>query len=179
MHGMIKAARACKDFMGKLNIVIAVMCGAIVFFYMFLVSTNIAGRYFFNRPIDGTLEIGQLVLATVIFFNLAHAQMKNAHIRVVAVLEFLPQKWRDKIETIILAVGFLMMVLMAWRSIPFAMESFRMKEVHMSVDVPIWPTKFIFFIGWSMLGFQFFIEFINRIIPDSGAEKSPRRRENE
>ena len=176
---MTKAAHACKAFMGKLNIAVAVICGAIVFFYMFLVSTNIAGRYFFNRPIDGTLEIGQLVLATVIFFNLAHAQMKDTHIRVVAVLELLPQKWRNKIETAILAIGFLMMVLMAWRSIPFAIESFRMREVHMSVDVPIWPTKFIFFIGWSMLGFQFFIEFINRIIPESDPEKSPGLQGNE
>lgn len=173
MHGIMKAARLCQAFMGRLNIGIAVICGTIVFLYMFLVSTNIAGRYFFNRPIDGTLEIGQLVLATVIFFNLAHAEMKNSHIRVVAVLELLPRKWRDKIETAILAVGFLMMVLMAWRSIPFALESFHMREVHMSVDVPIWPTKSIFFIGWSMLGFQFLIELINRIIPESDTEESP------
>jgi TRAP-type mannitol/chloroaromatic compound transport system permease small subunit len=39
-----------------------------------------------------------------------------------------------------------------------------MREVHMSVDVPIWPIKFIFFLGWSLLGIQFFIEFINRIL---------------
>lgn len=179
MHGIIRAAHACRAFMGKLNIGIAVICGTIVFLYMFLVSSNIAGRYFFNRPIDGTLEIGQLVLATVIFFNLAHAQMKDSHIRVIAVLELLPRRWRNRIETGILAVGFLMMVLMAWRSIPFAMESLRMREVHMSVDVPIWPTKFIFFIGWSMLGFQFLIEFINRILPEPDKEKSPGPRGNE
>ena len=179
MRIMIRAARACRDFMGKLNIVIAVLCGTMVFLYMFLVSINIGGRYFFNRPIDGTLEIGQLVLATVIFFNLAHAQMKDSHIRVIAVLELLPRKLRDKFETVILVVGFLMMILMAWRSLPFAMESFHMREVHMSVDVPIWPTKFIFFIGWSMLGFQFFIEFINRIIPESDSEKGPGAQRNE
>jgi TRAP-type mannitol/chloroaromatic compound transport system permease small subunit len=86
---------------------------------------------------------------------------------------------RDKFETVILVVGFLMMILMAWRSLPFAMESFHMREVHMSVDVPIWPTKFIFFIGWSMLGFQFFIEFINRIIPESDSEKGPGAQRNE
>lgn len=178
MSRVIRGARACKAVMGKLNIVIAVICGAIVFLYMFLVSANIGGRYFFNRPIDGTLQIGQMVLATVVFFSLAYAQMKDSHIRVIAILRLLSKKWQNRIETVILAVGFLMMILMAWRSVPFAMESFWMREADMSVDVPIWPAKFVFLIGWSMLGFEFFIEFINRIFPESAPDNNLELGEN-
>jgi TRAP-type C4-dicarboxylate transport system permease small subunit len=142
-----------------------------VYLYMFLVSGNIGGRYFFNKPIDGTMEIGQIVLASVIFFNLAYAQMKGAHIRVTAVLELMPKPWRWKIETAILALGFLLMAMLAWRAYPFAMYSFHLREVHMSVDVPIWPTKFIFLIGWSMFGMQFLLEFLGRILPDVNPDK--------
>lgn len=153
-----------KKIMSKVNMLVAFLCGLFVFGYMLLTTTNIAGRYLLNLPINGTMEIGQIVLATVIFFNLAYAQMEGAHIRVTAVLERLPNAWRQKVETGILAVGFLMMALMAWRALPFAIESFHLKEAHMSVDVPIWPTKFIFFIGWSMLGIQFLIEFLDRTV---------------
>ena len=168
-----------KKVMDRVNLVLASICGALVFFYMFLVAANITGRYIFNRPIDGTLEIGQLVLASVIFFSLAYTQKEDAHIRVTAVLKMLPQSWQNRFEAGILLIGFLIMILMAWRAFPFAMESFRMREVHMSVDVPIWPTKFIFFIGWCILGLEFFLEFLNRILPTPGPEKLQHHREDE
>ena len=168
---MITVARTSVQFMKRVNTKLALVSGALVFFYMFLVGANITGRYVFNRPIDGTLEIGQLVLASVIFFSLAYVQVKDAHIRVTAVLKILPCKWQDKFETAILAVGFVMMILMAWRSLPFALESFEMREVHMSVNVPIWPTKFIFFFGWCLLGLQFLLEFLNRILWKFGSEE--------
>ena len=165
MHWLIAKTQVVVHTMSRINSSLAAICGALVFLYMFLVTTNITGRYLFNYPINGTLEIGQMVLASVIFFSLGYTQMKDAHIRVTAVLKWLPEHWQRKIETAILAAGFLMMVLMAWRALPYALESFQMREVHMSVDVPIWPTKFIFFIGWSLLGFQFLLEFITRILP--------------
>jgi TRAP-type C4-dicarboxylate transport system permease small subunit len=179
LQSVIKIVHTTKKILGKVNIALASICGALVFLYMFLVGTNITGRYLFNRPIDGTLEIGQMVLASVIFFSLAYTQQEGAHIRVTAVLKTLPQRWQDRFETAILAVGFLIMILMAWRALPFAMESFRMREVHMSVDVPIWPTKFIFFIGWSILGLQFLLEFLTRILPNPGSKKSQRLQERE
>lgn len=178
MHWMIIKAHAAIRFMRIVNSVLAVVCGALVFFYMFLVATNITGRYLFNSPVDGTLEIGQLVLASVIFFSLGYTQMDDAHIRVTAVLKCLPQRWQERFETAILAIGFLMMILMAWRALPYAKESFRIREVHMSVDVPIWPVKFIFFIGWSLLGFQFFLEFINRVLPKPDVAKHHSLQEN-
>ena len=179
MQSMSNIVHHTKKVMDKVNLVLAAICGALVFFYMFLVAANITGRYIFNKPIDGTLEIGQLVLASVIFFSLAYTQEEDAHIRVTAVLKTLPQRWQDRFETAILAIGFLIMILMAWRALPFAMESFRMREVHMSVDVPIWPTKFIFFIGWSILGLQFLLEFLTRILPNPTSEKNQRLPESQ
>lgn len=179
MSWVVLTARTAKRLISKINLMLALVCGALVFLYMFLVGANITGRYLFNNPIDGTLEIGQLVLASVIFFSLGYAQMEDAHIRVIAVLKCLPHKWQERFETAILALGFLIMILMAWRAFPFAIESFRMREVHMSVDVPIWPTKFIFFIGWSLLGLQFLLEFINKVLPEPDSKKNQHPQENE
>ena len=164
MRWIVKSARTAYWLLSRVNTVVALACGVLVFFYMFLVIANITGRYSFNSPVHGTMEIGQLVLASVIFFSLAYAQMKNSHIRVRAVLERFPRKWQEIFEISILAVGFLMMVLLASRALPFALESYNLKEAHIAVDVPIWPTKFIFFIGWTLFGIQFFVELINRVI---------------
>lgn len=167
MPGLASGVRIAHKIMRRVNTITAFCSGLLVFVYMFIVSSNIGGRYLFNKPIDGTMEMGQIVLATVIFFNLAYAQMEGAHIRVTAVLDQLPARWRQRVETAIVAIGFLTMALLAWRSFPFAMESFELQEAHMSVDIPIWPTKFIFFIGWTMFGIQFLLDFLGRIVPGS------------
>jgi TRAP-type C4-dicarboxylate transport system permease small subunit len=179
MRWMIITAHTAKRFISRVNLVLALVCGALVFFYMFLVGANITGRYLFNNPIDGTLEIGQLVLASVIFFSLSYTQMENAHIRVIAVLKCLPYRWQEKFEIAILALGFMIMILMAWKALPFAIESCRMREMTIYVYLHIRPTKFIFFIGWSLLGLQFFLEFINKLLPKLGSDKNQRLQENE
>ena len=163
------AAKALSLAMSRVTNALAFFSGSLVFLYVLLVAANIIGRNFFNRPIDGTVEIGQLVLAMVIFFNLAYAQLEKAHIRVTFLLEHLSSKYRRKMELAILAIGFFCMAIMTWRSIPFALSSFYEGESHMSVDLPIWPTKFIFLIGWILLGLEFFSEFVNKILngPDS------------
>jgi TRAP-type C4-dicarboxylate transport system permease small subunit len=177
MHAIIIASSATIRLMKRVNSALAAVCGGLVFLYMFLVAGNITGRYIFNRPVSGTLEIGQLVLASVIFFSLGYTQMLDAHIRVTVVLKSLPQRWQERFQAAILATGFLMMIIMAWRALPFAVESFRIREVPMSVDVPVWPTKFIFFIGWSLLGFQFFLEFVDRIFLKPNLESRQDQRE--
>jgi TRAP-type C4-dicarboxylate transport system permease small subunit len=168
MRWIVENARAVYRILSRINAVVALVCGVLVFCYMFLVIANVTGRYAFASPVDGTMEIGQLVLASVIFFSLAYAQMKRSHIRVRAVLEHLPLKWQEILEIATLAVGFLVMILLAWRALPFALESYNLKEVHVAVDVPIWPTKFIFFIGWTLFGIQFFVELINRVLAKLG-----------
>jgi len=168
MRWIVKSARIAYRILCRVNAVVALACGVLVFCYMFLVIANVTGRYSFNSPVYGTMEIGQLVLASVIFFSLSYAQMKRSHIRVRAVLERLPPNWQEIFEISILAVGFLVMILLAWRALPFALESYNLKEVHVAIDVPIWPTKFIFFIGWTLFGIQFFVEFVNRVLAKLG-----------
>jgi len=158
--------------LNRVNSVLALCCGGLVFLYMFLVSANIIGRYVFNHPVNGTLEIGQMLLACVVFFSLGFAEMGDAHIRVTVILKSLPQKWQARMEIAIFATAFAMMVLMAWKALPYALESYEINEVNMSVDVPVWPTKFVFFMGWSLLGFQFFLEFLRRLLPNPDSNKA-------
>jgi len=179
MRWIVKVARTANRLLGRVNSVVAVFCGALVFGYMFLVIANVTGRYTLASPVYGTMEIGQLVLASVIFFSLGYAQTEGAHIRVKAVIERLPHNRRELFEITTLALGVLMMILMAWRALPFALESYNLGEVHVSVAVPIWPAKFIFFVGWSLLGIQFFVELINRVLPklDTGSHESLREKD--
>ena len=45
-----------------------------------IIVINVIGRYLFNRPFMGTVEIVQLLLVITVFFSVAHTEVRKAHI---------------------------------------------------------------------------------------------------
>ena len=59
---------------------------------MFLGAIDVIGRYVFNYPIMGALEISQILLAALVFFGLAYTQMGRKHITVGLAYAKLPPR---------------------------------------------------------------------------------------
>ena len=57
---------------------------------MFVGAGDVIGRYVFNRPISGALEISQIAMLGVILFFLAYTQAKKGHITVEVVFNRYP-----------------------------------------------------------------------------------------
>ncbi|WP_355660526.1 TRAP transporter small permease [Halomonas salifodinae] len=58
------------------------VAGATLFALMLLTTADVTGRYFFNNPILGTVELTQLMLAAVVFLSLPVVCWREAHISV-------------------------------------------------------------------------------------------------
>ncbi|MBH8581355.1 TRAP transporter small permease [Bisbaumannia pacifica] len=58
------------------------VAGATLFALMLLTTADVTGRYFFNHPILGTVELTQLMLAAVVFLSLPVVCWREAHISV-------------------------------------------------------------------------------------------------
>jgi len=55
---------------------------ALLAIMLFLGVTDVLGRYLFNRPVTGTLEIFEILLPGIVLLSLAYTQLNKAHIRV-------------------------------------------------------------------------------------------------
>ena len=64
----------------------------IIFFMMFHITADVAGRYLFNNPIPATYEITEMLMVLVVFLGLGYTQASRSHIRVETVVRFLPPK---------------------------------------------------------------------------------------
>jgi TRAP-type C4-dicarboxylate transport system permease small subunit len=110
-----------------------------------------------------------VVLAFAIFLSLASVQGRDQHIKVSMLLGRFPwlKNWSDGITLI---VGFSLLLLMTWYSLPFALRSFAVKESSPIIPVPIYLGKFAFFVGCAMFCIQFFIQLLSRLFtrPVSG-----------
>ena len=58
------------------------VAGATLFAMMLLTTADVAGRFFFNSPILGTVELTQLMLAALVFLSLPVVCWREEHVSV-------------------------------------------------------------------------------------------------
>jgi TRAP-type C4-dicarboxylate transport system permease small subunit len=131
------------------------------FAMMVLVVANIFGRYLLNKPLDGTLEFTESLLVLIIFLSLALTQYDGGHIRVTLLTRRLPKTWAQALNVFCMLCGaafFSWCAYAAWR---FALQSWSFKEQEWGTVVfPLYPVKFVVFIGLFMLAIQFLLDAI-------------------
>jgi TRAP-type C4-dicarboxylate transport system permease small subunit len=149
--------------LARVNTVVVVACGILLFLFMFMVVSDVSGRYLILKPVPGTQEVGEIVLAFVVFMGWAAVLASRQHIRVLLVVDRLPLQWRAGLELLALAVALAIMAPIAWYSLSFAIDSYVMKEVGFTYNVPRYPGKTALFVGSTLFAIQLLIAFLARL----------------
>jgi len=149
--------------LARINASLVMVCGVVLFFFMFTVVSDVTGRYLFLKPVPGTLEVGESVLALVVFLGWAAVLARGDHIRVSILLDSLPPRWHAWLELLPLAVGFALIFPIAWYGLSFALESYKFKETGLTYGIPLYPGKIALFIGCTLFAIQFFVMFLGRL----------------
>ena len=163
MAKIVSVFRSVEKALTRINTVVVVACGVVLFIFMFMVVSDVTGRYVLSSPIPGTMEIGEIVLAFVVFPGWAAVLANRQHIRVLIVVDRLSPRWRSGLEMLALGVGLAMMVPIAWYGFSFAMDSFISKEIGFTYSIPRYPGKAAFFIGSTLFAIQFLIMFFSHL----------------
>src|SRR5690625_279633 len=92
----------------------------ILLFIMFLVTFDVFGRYFFNKPIKGTFELTEIGLALIVFFGLAITHWHKEHVDIDFLIEKLTRKSKLIVDAIINAVIAVSIFLVTWKMVEYA-----------------------------------------------------------
>ena len=79
-----------KKLAGWLEIVLGVTSASVLFLMMMLTVVDVAGRYLFNKPLNGGFEITEMMLAALIYCGLPLVSQKREHIVVDTFEPFMP-----------------------------------------------------------------------------------------
>jgi TRAP-type C4-dicarboxylate transport system permease small subunit len=124
---------------------------AFVVAMMLLTVVHATGRYIFNKPVLGVVEMSSFMLIMVIFLTGAYTQVLKGHIRVGVVVDRLPERAQAIIDslTYILSAGFVGIAL--WQAVVQGFH--RMEEGYVSIilGIPPFPFLFVMAFGWGML----------------------------
>ena len=109
--------------------------------------TDVVGRYAFNRPLLGALELSELMMVFLAFGCFAYTELQNGHVDVdVLVLRFPPWgRAACEAAAALLSAGFWGAI--AWRTWVRALDIRGAGETSTNLGLPIWP-----FVGVAAAG---------------------------
>lgn len=134
-----KAAHWVERFISPLNGVAHRVGLAVLFLMMFLTVGDVAGRYFFNRPISGTFELTNFMLALVVFFSIGYTQLRKGHISIDVVVSRFSPRAQAVIDSITYLFSLGLFSLVAWQSAVYANRLFEGHNVSGVLSLPIYP----------------------------------------
>ncbi len=115
---------------------------------MMLGTTDVLGRYLFNRPITGTFEIFEILLPVLILFSLADTQSMDEHLTagVIDFFRFKPET-RTKIRFGVQVLVFCLFLLIIWRGVGASMFALRSHRRISNIELPQWIPQLVVPLG--------------------------------
>ena len=153
-----------KTFSGRLGIfsrLLTYIGAAALFLMMCLTTVDVIGRYLFNTPILGTLEMTEFLVLIVVFSFLAYTQSEKSHVSVDLVVLTLPAKVRGIIWIVNSILCFLLMAIITWRGVDKALELKEIGETSPNLMVPNYPFVFFLVLGCGVLCVEYFRDIMD------------------
>ncbi|AXF55204.1 TRAP transporter small permease [Salicibibacter kimchii] len=123
----------------------------LLFGIMLLIPLDVIGRYFFNRPVTGALELTELATGTLVFLSLAITHYYNEHVSVDFIVDKMPKRARNVLLTIIEFVIFILLIVMMTQLFSNALQYIDRGTTSGDLSIPVYP--FIMLAAISVLVF--------------------------
>ena len=154
---------------------------------MVLIVTDILGKYIFNKPIPGVLEMVAFYFMTmVVFFPLAYAQKTKQHLVIDLFTRSLSNKTNAKIDVLAGLISLAYLGMFAWASIQQAlyMTSINHSAEILNYNLIVWPTlwiipcSIILMMLWVACHIYQHLVFLGVVPVSSSADKNPKVQNN-
>lgn len=130
----------------------------LIFFMAFWMCSDVLARAAFNRPFPGTSEVVKSLLPAIVFLSLAYALRHGRHVRVEIILDLLPPKVREGLNSFAYLCGFIVFLAISFYGWDAAWQGWLVREYEgVQLKVPIYPIRFICVLGAGLFSLQFLI----------------------
>jgi TRAP-type C4-dicarboxylate transport system permease small subunit len=127
--------------------ILVYVCMGMLLVMMFLGTADVVGRYLFNKPILGTVEIFEILLPGIVLLGLAYTQLVKAHVRV----ELFYSRFRPKRQAVVgLAITLwtiILFAIIAWRGTVLAISYWRYERMISNIQVPMYLVQLLVPLG--------------------------------
>ena len=128
---------------------------------MFLTAGDVTLRYVFNRPITGTFDITQFMMAILVSFGLAYCAVKKGHVRVDLVVSHFSKRAQTIIDAITGLFGLGLFSLITWQAAVNMKELWGSGLTSSVLLTPVFPFAGLVALGSACLTLVLLSDFLN------------------
>ncbi|MFH1953849.1 MAG: TRAP transporter small permease [Pseudomonadota bacterium] len=166
METVKKIALRISSWLGYVQEKAFALSGMFIWAATILVTANVIGRYFLNRPISWVFEITQYILVWFTFLSIAWILRIDRHIKVEVLTMHLSRRGQIILDLFSDLIGLLVTGLVTVFG-AIVINDFYLKSMRETspLQPPSWPIFLVIFLGAALT----LAEFIKRLIEDSRA----------
>lgn len=142
-----------EKLVNKLNVALVNVAKAILMLMVFLVTFDVLGRWIFDQPITGSVELVGFGLSLVIFLSIGYTHLHEEHISIDFLVARFPEKIQCVIEGVINSIITLLMILMAGSLVWYGVRLFESGTVTGDLGIPIYIMAIITVMGALVFAF--------------------------
>ena len=144
-----------KKAIQKLNRLIAGAGALFLIPLMLLTAADVTGRSLFNRPIAGTMDLSQYMLAVFILLGLAYSQQAKAHVRVSLLVSRLSRRSQALAAIVSTLISLCALGVLAWQGWVVGWEE---KTVSDMLRIPQYPFRLLLSMAASLFCLELLID---------------------
>ena len=110
---------------------------------MLLTFCDVIGRYVFNAPIVGTVEVTELLMGMMVYLGVGLTTHARGHIRVDIIIDRLPPRIQAFLDALTLTISIVLVVLVCWHLWLKAGVTVEKNDLTQIMEWPIWPAAYV------------------------------------
>lgn len=152
---MLDIVRTIIDFIIKIMVCLATATLAAM---MFLMAADVVGRYFFNSPISGGLEMIEYMMAIIVPLSVAYCAMQGAHVSVELLVDRLPRRVQFILKIITTGLSIFLVGLISWQNFLYIGDFYRSNLTSAVLKLPAFPFVAATAVGMTVFAIVMFIQ---------------------
>ncbi|MFK5983845.1 MAG: TRAP transporter small permease [Pseudomonadota bacterium] len=142
----------------KLESLLNLLGGIVIFLLVFLATANVLGRWIFNLPISGYIDWVEQSMAFMAFLGIAYTQRLGGHIRMDMLIGRLHGIRLWIVECISALIMLFITLILVYGSYLHFMRAYSIGDSSLDIDLPIWPAKLVVTIALSILALRLLLQ---------------------
>jgi len=143
------------------NILVAI-AGAALAAMMFMMAFDVIGRYFFNSPLPGGLEMVEYLMAIIVPLSVAYCASRRSHVAVDLVVDHLPKFVRVFLNIVVTSLSIVFIALISWQNFLYIFEIKDSNLTSAVLKIPTFPFVASVFVGMTVFAFILLVQLFRR-----------------
>ncbi|MES9861617.1 MAG: TRAP transporter small permease [Candidatus Thiodiazotropha sp. LLP2] len=142
----------------KLESLLNLIGGIVIFLLVFLATTNVLGRWLFSMPIDGYVDWVEQAMAFIAFLGIAYTKRLGGHIRMDMLISRLHGRALWFAELVSVCLMLMVTLVLIYGSYLHFWRAFDIGDSSLDINLPTWPAKLVVPIALTVLALRLMLQ---------------------